>query len=377
MDIKQDFYSPQPLIDFAQKENCPFIGILGGKGNGKTYGLIWWGLKQFMITGRIMRYLRRYDVSIKPKAIQSLCNPQQENLRNLTNGKYNAFQYYQNRFYLIRMENGERVDKMQQPFMICSALNSLSAFTGADEGECSCIFYDEVMSRKEQEIPDEYLQLMIFHDNCTRNRTDYFCPMFLVGNTFTRNSIIIQNFGVDLYKSKQGQITVVRNKDKQPTFIFEHCADTKRMQQAGDTFYARFQNDHLNMIYKGEWTVGNYPLILHKFLDSSKIIARVKIVTPSKIAVSFEIRCISGKNLFAYVCKYANDNTPYDALLLNKTQILNNRTFNYLPQHGIFKQFVKLIYTKNTYFENFEIGEYFRDFLRTFLGCERLKDVYQ
>lgn len=375
-DIKE-YYDITPLIEYARKINCPWLGCVGGKGNGKTYSIILYALKEFVKTRRCMRYLRRYDVSIKPKAISSLCKAQRQNLINLTGGKYNDFMYYQNKFYLIRMEDGVRVDKCSEPFMICSALNSLSAFTGADEGECSMIFYDEVMSRKENELPDEYLDLMTYHDNCIRNRTDYFCPTILVGNTFTRHSIIMSEFGVDLYSLVQGEITVVRNKDKIPTFVMEYCADTLHMQQAGNSYYSRFDNEHIKMIYKGTWTVGNYPHIRSNDLQCSRLITRIKIISPAKVALSAELRMIDGKHIFLYVCRYMSDDTPHFCTMLHKTQIFDTSVYNYFPQTGVFRHYLKCIMTRMTFFSSCEIGEYFRDFLRSFPGCDRVKNVYQ
>ena len=137
MENESKYYSPDPVIDYAEKIGCPFVAIAGGKGNGKTYGIILRYLKQRIKTGRVLRYLRRYRESISPKAIQSLCKPHKQTLINLTNGRFNDFQYYQNRFWLIRKDDtGKTVEKDPNPFIVCSALNSVEGFTGADEGEC-------------------------------------------------------------------------------------------------------------------------------------------------------------------------------------------------------------------------------------------------
>ena len=154
MENENKYYSPVPIIEYAEKIQCPCIGIAGGKGNGKTYGIILYYLKQRMETGRPLRYLRRYRESIAPKALQSLCRPHKQTLINLSGGKFNDFQYFQNRFWLIRRDDsGKIVEKDRQPFIIASALNTVEANTGADEGECSAVFYDEFLSR-EKELSD-------------------------------------------------------------------------------------------------------------------------------------------------------------------------------------------------------------------------------
>ena len=373
----QKYYSPEPLLQYAEKINCPVVGIAGGKGNGKTYGIINKYMRVRLDTGRVLRYLRRYKESISPKALQSLCKPQRQDLINLTGGKFNDFQYYQNRFWFVRKDsNGKIQEKDTVPFIICNALNSVEANTGADEGECCAIFYDEVLSR-EKEINDEFYKLMIYHNNCCRNRTDYYTPLILVGNTVTRNSILIKDFGVDMYALKKGEITVVQNSKKEPTIVFEYCNDVEVMRDAADTYYKRFENDRIKMIYKGDWTTANYPMISEQERNNSIVPLSIKIITPANIAVLFEFH-MRGDKLFGYVCHYDDDTIPYAAQLINKTYIFKeHNTFNYLPSKGIFKQFMKLVYTKNVYFESFEIGEYFRDFLTNLKGAENIATVYK
>lgn len=369
-------YSAEPILEYAEKIGCPVVGIAGGKGNGKTYDIIRKYLKVRCDDGRLLRYLRRYRESITPKAIQSLCKPQRQNLINYTGGEFNDFQYYQNRFFMInRSDDGTIKHKDQEPFMVCSALNSVEGFTGADEGLCSAIFYDEMLSR-EKELFDEFYLTMIFHNNCTRNRTIY-SPLILVGNTVTRDSSLIKNFGVDLYSLKKGEITVVKNSKKEPTIVFEFCTDAPVMKEAADTYYNRFENDRIKMIYKGDWTVSNYPMLPRQELENSFLLTGIKIISPSGSALLFSFRR-TGDNLFGYVSTFDDDDTPHICTMINKTYIFKKPGYiNYLPSKGIFRTFARLIYTKNVYFESMEIGEYFRDFLKNLTGASQLISVYK
>lgn len=369
-------YKVSPVLEYARKIDCPVIGIAGGKGNGKTYDILREALKERIDKKRLARYLRRYRESISPKALQSLCNPQRQNLINYSKEKYNDFQYYQNRFFLVkRNDSGEITAKDSKPFIVCSALNTVEANTGADEGECSMIFYDEFLSR-EKEIQDEFYSLMIFHNNCTRNRV-YWCPLVLVGNTVTRNSSLITNFGVDLYSMQKGQITVVKNSKKEPTIVFEYCSDVQVMKEAAAAYYERFENERIKMIYKGDWTVSNYPMLPHQELDNAFNIANIKIISPAGTALLFQFKRI-GDNLFGYVCSFDDDEIQHLCTLINKTYIFKKPGYiNYLPNRGIFKAFSRLIYTKNVYFQSMEIGEYFRDFLKNLTGAGELAKVYK
>ena len=378
MSSEKRYYSAQPILDYAESIECPFVGIAGGKGNGKTYDIIRIGLNRRIKDGLLMRYLRRYAESIKPKAIQSLCKPHRQTLINLTQGRYNDFQYFQSRFWIVRRdESGKIVEKDPEPFIVCNALNSVEAFTGTDEGECSMIFYDEFLSR-EKELQDEYYNLMIFHSNCIRNRTNRYVPLILVGNTVTRNSCLISEFGVNLYDMKKGEITVIKNNKGEPKIVFEYCDEVEIMQEAADTYYNRFSdNDRIKMIYKGDWTIGNYPHLPKQIITSSSMLGRIKIIAPSNKAICFEYRSNINNGLFGYVHSYDSDILPKLCTLINKQMLLKNDTFNYLPQRGIFRKFIALVYTRNVFFESCEIGEQFRDFLKNFQGASAISNIYK
>lgn len=368
------YYDVNPIINLAEKKNCPTVVIVGGKGNGKTYGIILRYLKEFIKTGRILRYVRRFRESITPKAILSLLLPHKQNITNLTGGKYNDYQYFRNRFYLTRTENGERVAKMNQPFIVCSALNSVEGFTGADEGECSAIFFDEMLSR-EKELDDEFTSLMIFHDNAVRNRTSHYTPLILVGNTVSKNSTLAKDFGINFYNIKQGEITAIYNSKKEITSIVEHCPIVEVMEQAGDTFYKRYENDKIKMIYTGDWSVGNYPRIRKNIIDNSDVMFTFLLVTDGD-NLKLEIR--KYKNfLFGYV-SYFNKNDKADLTVTTKITPLHNNIINYFASKiRIFRTLGYMLVRNQIFFQYGECGELFRDFLSNLNGAEQFRKIYK
>ena len=219
---------------------------------------------------------------------------------------------------------------------------------------------------------------MIFHSNCVRNRVNKWTPLILVGNTVTRNSCLITEFGVNLYDMKKGEITVVKNSKGEAKIVFEYCDEVEVMQEAADVYYNRFNdNDRIKMIYKGDWTIGNYPHTNQQTIKSSTMLARIKIIAPSNRAICFEFRHYNDHDLFGYVKSYDNDLLPKICTFINKDIMLKNDVFNYLPQRGIFKKFIALVYTRNVFFENCEVGEQFRDFLKNFTGAAAIANVYK
>lgn len=369
-------YSVIPLIKYGEKINCPFLSAIGGKGNGKTYSAILYALKEYFEHGYICRYLRRYDKTITAKNIQSLCTPHKQNIINLSCGKYNGCKYWQNRFYMCRYDvDGNVVEKCKTPFMITSALNSVEMSTGADEGEISCIIYDEVLSR-EKELKDEFNSLMIFHSNCIRNRTDRYIPLIMLGNTFTRKSMLLSDFGVNLYNLKKNEITVIKN-NKIPLLCIEYCDITDMMTSAGDVYYSRFDNDKIKMIYQGNWTIGNYPHCSLQQIKNSDVIYTVQCLSPSRKMLQIDVMLYDDRKPYLYI-HLVTDGSDYNfRILYNKTGSLKVNESNYIPNRGIFKQIQNMIFTRNCYFESNEIGEMFRDFLLSVVNGQKLADVYK
>jgi hypothetical protein len=177
---------------------------------------------------------------------------------------------------------------------------------------------------------------------------------------------------------KKGEITVVKNSKGEAKIVFEYCDEVEVMQEAADVYYNRFNdNDRIKMIYKGDWTIGNYPHTNEQTIKSSTMLARIKIIAPSNRAICFEFRHYNDRDLFGYVKSYDNDLLPKICTFINKDMMLKNDVFNYLPQRGIFKKFISLVYTRNVFFENCEVGEQFRDFLKNFAGAAAIANVYK
>lgn len=366
------YYTPQPILQKGEDIKCPVLIVAGAKGNGKTYGFILHFLKIFIKTDRYLRYVRRYRDSISPRAIMSLLKPHTQNIINLTNGEYNDYKYYRSRFYLTRVENGKVVKTQKQPFIVCSALNSVESYTGADEGDCGGMLFDEFLSR-EKSLPDEFTSLMILHSNCVRNRADNYTPLILIGNTFTRNSPLARDFGVNLYKLQKDSVTIFSNRDGAPTAIVERCGDLDILDTSGDVYYNRYNDGRINLVTNGDWTIANYPRLKERYILSSSILLTMLCVYEDNITLSLR----KYKSfIFVYV-DYACDN-DYNIVITTKDTPLQPFVINYYPNNiPIFKTIARLIQRKHIYFASGEVGEMFRDFLLNLKGAEKLGGLFK
>lgn len=346
-----EYYSILPLIEKAKELDCPFVSAVGGKGNGKTYSAFTYALKQKAETGRNCVYLRRYDKTIDKSIIGTLISVHRQDIINIFKGKYNDCQLVGKNFELQRVEydakTGVRKVLAHELFCYARSLNTIESDTGADVGLISCVIYDEFLTRG-QELKDEFYKLMIAHNNYTRNRTDYYIPFILLGNTVTRESDTAAAFGVDLRKISRG-ITAIRNNKNIYRIIIEYCEQTEKQKQADDTYYARFENEHINMITRGDWTIGQYPLAsLHVYNAPTRYTYKMFY---NNLAVNVELK-IYGLSLIVFIT------SPSE----NYNMLISARPSPHVKQITVIPaQIIKAIAENRYYCKDNDTGETFRD----------------
>lgn len=338
-----------PIVEKAKELNCPFIGIIGGKGTGKTYGCVDYGIKDFFKDNskRPFFYARRYDKTFTPSICGNLVNCHRQDIINLSKGKYNKADLRGKIYTLSREtinERGERKKTNTETIAYCRSLNNVETETGDDKGDISCIIYDEFLTRG-NELKDEFLKLQILHSNATRNRTDRFIPMFLLGNTVSRDSAVAEQFGIRLRDIKRG-LNVFENSKHQARILLYYTDATEKNIESAEMYYNRFENSRINMISRGDWVLGSYTIAPYDMLFTRGFTAKFYF---NRVAVNATIG-IRGIN-------------PY--LLIRKPS--ENFNIAISPYHGknnlqvIPKIYIDLVKKGNLYVETSEIGEDFRD----------------
>lgn len=369
------YYSISPLIKKASEINAPFVAAIGGKGNGKTFSAIGgssdgvaFGIRGFFKTGNPFVYLRRMVEMITKKNIQTLLNPHIEDIKNLSKGKYNRITYSSNCFWLTHDTN-----KNVKPVPICytRALSTLESQTGADLGEISCIIYDEFLSR-ERELHDEFRLIMIAHSNFIRNRTKTYTPFILLGNTFTRNSTLLAQFGINTYDLKEGSVIISKSRSGEVRMILEYCGQATIQESAYDAYYKRFNDDTIKMITHGSWVMNDYPALLQN-LTSKKPVYSVAFVGNSQQGM---ICCdlLIDKNRICVVVGAPNKDKKIDLWVTGKPMTRDTDMIVYnISALPIFQNIAKAIATNALYCDLPESVERLRDILTTIHGGDNIR----
>ena len=350
------FIDINPIVKKAREIECPYIAIIGGKGTGKTYGCVDYALRDYFHNNseRPFFYARRYDKTFTQNICGNLIGSHRQDIINLSGGKYNTAELYGKVFSLMRKTStstGEDKRTNKKIIAYCRSLNNVETETGDDKGDISCIIYDEFLTRG-MELKDEFLKLQTLHNNATRNRTDRFIPMFLLGNTVSRDSAVAEQFGIRLRDIKRG-LNIFENKAHKARILLYYTDQTSMNVEAADTYYSRFENSRINMITRGDWVLGAYRVAPYDMLFARGFTAKMYY---NKIAVNVTLCC---KNLNPYLLvRKPSENfdvaiSPY------------NGKYNLQMLPKIFIQCVKL---GNLYVENADIGEDFRDICKHILN---------
>lgn len=338
-----------PIVEKAKELNCPYIAIIGGKGTGKTYGCVNWAIEDYFKpkSNRPFFYARRYDKTFTPSICGNLVNVHRQDIINMSKGRYNKADLRGKVYTLCReIEDSKGLKKKSNVDTIafCRSLNNVETETGDDKGDISCIIYDEFLTRG-CELKDEFTKLQILHNNATRNRTDRFIPMFLLGNTVSRDSVVAEQFGIRLRDLKRG-LNVFENSKKQVRIIVYYTPETQKNLESAETYYNRFENNRINMISRGDWILGSYNIAPYDMLYTRGFTAKFYF---NRVAVNVVVGHY-GFNPFLLIRK------PSEQFDIAISPYHGKSNLQIIP-----RIFIELVKRGNLYVETSEIGEDFRD----------------
>lgn len=352
MNDLMQFIDINPIVEKAKELNCPYIAIIGGKGTGKTYGCIDYAIRDFFNKNskRPFFYVRRFDKTFTPSICGNLVNSHRQDIINLSKGKYNKSELRGKVFTVSRetiTDTGLKKKANTDIIGYCRSLNNVETETVDDKGDISCIIYDEFLTRN-SELKDEFRLIQTVHSNCTRGRgTDgkHFIPMFLLGNTVSRDSETAEQFGIRLRDIKRG-LNVFSNSKGQPRIILYYTDATSTNLDSAAQYYDRFENNRINMISRGDWVLGSYNIAPFDMLFLRGFTAKFYF---NKIAVNVTIG-VKGINPYLLVRK------PSENYQITISPYHGKKNLQVIPQ-----TYIDLVKRGNLYVETSEIGEDFRD----------------
>lgn len=349
IDKEMRFIDVHPIYNYAKSINCPFIAIIGGKGTGKTWGCIDKAIVDFYDSKekKPFFYVRRYDKTFTKSICGNLLNSHRQTIINCSKGKHNTAELSGKIYEVMNKTQDEKGnDKRTRKNIIayCRSLNNVETETGDDKGKISCAIYDEFLSRS-NELSDEFLKLQILHSNMLRNRTDEYVPLWLLGNTVSRDSKVAESFGIKLRDLKRG-MNLFTNSKGVPRIVLYYTPETAANSESATQYYDRFENEHINMISHGDWILGSY-----------------KIASQYQLAQNGYTWKFFNNNVAVNVTLYMHGLTPV-IVVKKPNEIYNMKVSPIIGKHNIVRipqQIINCVINGAMFAETSEIGEDFRD----------------
>lgn len=291
MYIPEGWINPEPLVNCAE----PFVIALGGRGIGKTYGI----LKYLYENGIPFIYMRRTQTQLDAVTIQPL-NPYNQIAHDLNvNIVAEKLSKHTAGFYKCEMNEKEQLIKESEPFAIGIALSTFSSIRSLSAEKYDVLFFDEIIpERHEKPIKEEGLAFANVLESLNRNREFQGrkpLKVILATNSNTMNSKIISTLGcLDVIDSMTRQ-NINFKSVKGYIAIFRYTNSPISELKKNSALYQVIQNDDFKgMALNNEFAQADYENVQVKPLQEYFPLCSYGNSTIMKHKSKKEYYCVSG-----------------------------------------------------------------------------------
>ena len=358
------FYSLNNIL----KTGATYNVIFGERSNGKTYSVLKYGLEQYIKNGGQLAIVRRWKEDItgrRASDIFSALNVNNE-VVNLTDGKYTGITYFASKFYLCNYdENGKPLYSIDNDcFAFTFALSETEHNKSISYPKITTILFDEFMT-KHIYLNDEFVLFMNTVSTIVRQRDNV--KIFMCGNTVNKFCPYFQEMGLThILEMKQGTIDIYTYGESTLKVAVEYCQNTQSRKQSN--FYFAFNNPKLNMITGGAWELDIYPHLPVKY--QPKNIQFIYFIEFNGYLLQCEVIEING-DMFTFIHQKT---TP---LKENSIDLIYTLDYNYKsnynrniykPLNNLQKRLLWFFQTDRVFYQNNEIGDIVSNYLKICKG---------
>lgn len=259
-----EFYT----LDAIKKLNCQYNLIFGKRSNGKTYAVLYEGLKNYCTSGKQMAYLRRYREDFVGKRGQSLFSALVSTgaVSELTNGKWDQVKYQSSQWFLARKDNNDRIVTDSIPFCYGFSLGQMEHDKSTSYPDITTIVFDEFISRIGY-LPNEFVLYMNVLSTIIRQRDDV--KIYMLGNTVNKYCPYFAEMGLGHIEDMEaGKIDVYTYGGSKLKVAVERTKNHNIGGRKSEVYFA-FNNPNLEMITGGAWEIDLHPHLPREYTDEN------------------------------------------------------------------------------------------------------------
>lgn len=358
------FYS----LENIKKTGATYNVIFGERSNGKTYSVLYEGLKEYVKNGGQLAIVRRWKEDITGRRASDIFTALNSNneVEKLTNGKYHGITYFASKFYLCNYdENGKPVYSLDTDcFAYTFALSETEHNKSISYPNITTILFDEFIT-KHIYLNDEFVLFMNTISTIVRQRTNV--KIYMCGNTVNKFCPYFQEMGLThILEMKQGTIDVYTYGDSTLKVAVEYCTNSQHRKE--NNFYFAFNNPKLNMITGGAWELDIYPHLPVKY--QPKNIQFIYFIEFNGFLCQCEVVEINGE-MFTFIHQKTTplkDETNDLIYTLDFHYELNYNRNICKPLNTLQKRLLWFFETNRVFYQNNEIGDIVNNYLKLCKG---------
>ena len=357
---KPKFWDIRNILSKHAKYNV----IFGERSNGKTYGVLQYGLEQYFDHGSRLGIIRRWEEDFRGKQANTMFDALIENgvVHKLSKGKWNSIIYQSHRWYLCKRDlmNPKNVIIDEEPFAYAFALSSDEHYKSSSYPKIRTILFDEFLTRGTY-LPDEFIKFTSILSTIIRLRDDVI--IFMCGNTVNQYSPYFVEMGLTNVKNMTlGKIDLYSYGDSGLTVAVEF-SDFPTKEKKSNVYFA-FNNPKLEMIKSGAWEMDIYPHLPVKY--KPKDIEYMYFIVFDNQTLQCEIINIDDMS-FTYIHRKTTEIKDNDGYYMVYSQETNPKP-NYRkkitkPVYPIEKTIVSYFIKDKVFYQDNEVGELVRNYL--------------
>lgn len=358
---KPKFWNIQNILT----RNARYNVIYGERSNGKTYGVLQYGLERYFSGHGRLGIIRRWEEDFRGKQASTMFDALIDNgvVTRLSKGKWNGIVYQSHRWYLCKrdMINPKNVTVDDEPFAYAFAISSDEHYKSSSYPWITTILFDEFLTRGVY-LPDEFIKFTSILSTIIRLRTDVI--IFMCGNTVNQYSPYFSEMGLTNIKTqKPGTIDVYTYGDSGLVVAVEY-SDFPSKEKKSNVYFA-FNNPKLDMIKHGAWEMDIYPHLPMKY-------------KPKDVIYQYFIQ-FDGETLHCEIISIPNSDITFTYIHRKTTEIRDDGYYmvysqesnpkpNYRkkitkPSSNIEKVIVSYFIKDKVFYQDNSVGEIVRNYL--------------
>lgn len=236
--------------DKILKENADYNIIYGGRGNGKSYAVKSFLLKDFIENDRQFAYIRRWDRDITKNLVQSYFADAPIN--DISGGTFDYISADRGIISISKYVNDKATNKRPAGFYF--SVNQASRYASTSYPKLRNLLFEEFIPIDGRYAPDELELWTHLISTLTRNYPDI--KIFLVCNSISRQSPYWDEYGLTdlIMRQNIGDLNVVTRDTKggQQKIAVEY---TKPLKSANKLFSGKRET----MTVEGKWLADEKP----------------------------------------------------------------------------------------------------------------------